>query len=172
MLINWVNQRQNLFRMAIAIALFVFMPMRGSSPVNAETYINNRVCPADFPNLSKSLAKDLPDYLNRTYIRLRLKREVMTISQPDLEPLPLAPDQPRDRLPQQIFFSILERQTGKVETSQRAYWLFVVQTSHGWRLAMAFMRIGQAPPVDVSDAAIADATNKWLRDYCDPRYQR
>jgi hypothetical protein len=25
--------------------------------------------------------------------------------------------------------------------------------------------------VDVSDAAIADAANKWLRDYCDPRYK-
>jgi len=32
------------------------------------------------------------------------------------------------------------------------------------------MRTGQAPPVDVSDAAIADATNKWLRDHCDRRY--
>ena len=118
------------------------------------------------------MAKDLPDYLNRVYSRLRIKREVMTISQPELEPLPLSPDQARDRLPQQVFLSILERQTGKTETSQRAYWLFVVPTSNGWRLSMAFMRIGQAPPVDVSDAAIADATNKWLRDYCDPRYQR
>jgi hypothetical protein len=48
----------------------------------------------------------------------------------------------------------------------------VIPTSNGWRLSMAFMRIGQAPPVDASDAAIADATNRWLRDYCDPRYQR
>jgi hypothetical protein len=153
---------------AIACTAFVYIP----NSVKAETYINNRTCPADFPSLSKSLAKDLPDYLNRVYSRLRIKREVMTISQPELEPLPLAPDQAHDRLPQQIFLSILERQTGRVETSQRAYWLFVVPTSHGWRLAMAFMRIGQAPPVDVSDAAISDATNKWLRDYCDPRYQR
>jgi hypothetical protein len=95
----------------------------------------------------------------------------MAISQPELEPLPLAPDQSSDRLTQQIFLSVLERQTGKVETSQRAYWLFLVPTNNGWRLAMAFMRIGQAPPVDVSDAAIADATSKWLRDYCDRRYQ-
>jgi hypothetical protein len=140
--------------------------------VKAETYINQRTCPADFQSLSNALAKDLPDYLNRAYSRLRIKREVVTISQPDLEPLPLAPDQARDRIPQQIFLSMLERSTGKTETSQRAYWLFVVPTSNGWRLAIAFMRIGQTPPVDVSDAAIADATNKWLRDYCDPRYQR
>ncbi len=138
---------------------------------HAETYINQRSCPADFPSLSKALAKDLPDYLNRTYNRLKIKREVMAISQPELEPLPLAPDQSSDRLTQQIFLSVLERQTGKVETSQRAYWLFLVPTNNGWHLAMAFMRIGQAPPVDVSDAAIADATNKWLRDYCDRRYQ-
>lgn len=152
---------------AIALIAFTYIP----TPVKAETYINNRTCPADFPSLSKALAKDLPDYLNRVYSRLRIKREVMTISQPELEPLPLAPDQARDRLPQQVFLSILERQTGKTTTSQRAYWLFLVPTSNGWRLAIAFMRNGQAPPVDVSDAAIADATNKWLRDYCDPRYK-
>lgn len=152
---------------AISISALCFLP----NPTNAENYINKRVCPADFPSLSKSLAKDLPDYLNRVYSRLKIKREVMTISQPELEPLPLAPDQSRDRLPEQIFLSVLERQTGKVEISQRAYWLFVVPTSKGWRLDMAFMRIGQAPPVDVSDAAIADAANKWLRDYCDPRYK-
>ena len=138
---------------------------------HAETYINQRACPADFPSLSKALAKDLPDYLNRSYSRLKIKREIMAIGQPELEPLPLAPDQSSDRLTQQIFLSVLERQTGKVATSQRAYWLFLVPTNNGWRLAMAFMRIGQAPPVDVSDAAIADATNKWLRDYCDRRYQ-
>jgi len=151
----------------IALIAFTYFP----DSVKAETYINNRTCPADFPSLSKALAKDLPDYLNRVYSRLRIKREVMTISQPELEPLPLAPDQARDRLPQQVFLSILERQTGKTTTSQRAYWLFLVPTSNGWRLAIAFMRNGQAPPVDVSDAAIADATNKWLRDYCDPRYK-
>jgi len=162
----------------LAICIGVFLSAFEGIPVsvyaqnNTQTYINKRVCPADFPSLSKALAKDLPDYLNRVYSRLRIKREVMTISQPELEPLALAPDQPRDRLPQQIFLSTLERQTGQVTTSQRAYWLFIVPTSRGWRLDMASMRIGQAPPVDVSDAAIADASNKWLRDYCDPRYQR
>jgi hypothetical protein len=159
-----------LSKLVAAIALTTCIDIPNS--VKAETYINKRTCPTDFPSLSAALAKVLPDYLNRVYSRLRIKREVMTISQPELEPLPLAPDQARDRLPQQVFLSILERQTGKIETSQRAYWLFVIPTSNGWRLSMAFMRIGQAPPVDASDAAIADATNRWLRDYCDPRYQR
>jgi len=158
---------------AIAIALFAHLPnLVSPTHAKAETYINNRVCPSDFPSLSNALAKDLRDYLNRTYMRLRIKREVMAVSQPELEPLPLAPDQSGDRLPKQIFLSMLERQTGKVATSQRAYWLFVVPTTNGWRLSMAFMRIGQAPPIDVSDGAIADAVSKWLRDYCDPRYQR
>ncbi len=165
----WTSQQQKSVKLAIALSVLLFnIP----TPTNAEIYINNRTCPADFSSLSKALAKDLPDYLNRAYSRLRIKREVMTISQPEFEPLPLAPDQARDPLPQQIFLSALERETGKTQTSQRAYWLFVVPTSNGWRLAITFMRIGQAPPVDVSDAVIADATNKWLRDYCDPRYQR
>ncbi len=169
MLKIWINQHQKSVKLAIALSVFfTYAP----NFVNAETYINKRTCPADFPSLSKALAKDLPDYLNRAYTRLRIKREVMMISQPELEPLPLAPDQAGDRLPQQIFLSALERETGQTQTSQRAYWLFVVPTSNGWRLAIAFMRVRQAPPVDVSEAAIADATNKWLRDYCDPRYQR
>ena len=160
-------------KIAIAITLFAHFPnMVMPTHARSETYINNRTCPSDFHSLSNALAMDLRDYLNRAYMRLRIKREVMAISQPELEPLPLATDQSRDRLPKQIFLSTLERQTGNVSTSQRAYWLFVVPTANGWRLSMAFMRIGQAPPVDVSDAAIADATNKWLRDYCDPRYQR
>jgi hypothetical protein len=161
----------------ITTFLLVTSSNQASSQTNNQTsnygksYINRRTCPADFTNLSQALAKDLPDYLNRSYSRLKIKREIMAISQPELEPLPLAPDQSSDRLTQQIFLSVLERQTGKTETSQRAYWLFLVPTNNGWRLAMAFMRIGQAPPVDVSDAAIAEATNKWLRDYCDRRYQ-
>ena len=165
-----MNQQLITPLIAIALSGMAYSSLSVSS-VNAQTYINRRVCPKDFPSLGLALAKDLPDYLNRTYQRLRIKREVLEIGQPELEPLPLAPDQPRDRLPEQIFFSALEKNAGSSQTSQRAYWLFLVPTSKGWRLAMAFMRVGQAPPVDVSDAAIADATNKWLRDYCDPRYQ-
>ena len=173
--LNQINQKLSKVVSAIAIAsctyITTFVLVNSNQASYAENYINQRVCPADFPSLSKALAKDLPDYLNRTYSRLKINREVMTIAQPELEPLTLAPEQSSDRLIQQIFLSVLERQTGKVETYQRAYWLFLVPTNNGWRLSMAFMRIGQAPPVDVSDAAIADATNKWLRDYCDRRYQ-
>ncbi|PZU99258.1 MAG: hypothetical protein DCE90_01700 [Pseudanabaena sp.] len=161
---------QSPFQLAIAVLVGGYI-MVSQQHSYAESYINQRTCPADFPSLSKALAKGLPDYLNRVYQRLRIKREVMAISDPELEPLPLAPDQDRDRLPNQVFLSVLERETGKVKTSQRAYWLLIVPTSKGWRLAMAFMRDGQAPVVDVSDAAIATATSTWLRDYCDPRYQ-
>ncbi|OIP73284.1 MAG: hypothetical protein AUK48_10210 [Oscillatoriales cyanobacterium CG2_30_44_21] len=167
---NRILKNQQFFRLAIALIIGSHIVV-SSHQSYAETYINQRTCPADFPSLSKALAKDLPDYLNRVYQRLRIKREIMVIGDPELEPLPLAPDQDRDRLPKQVFLSVLERETGKVETSQRAYWLLIVPTSVGWRLAMAFMRDGQAPVIDVSDAAIATATNTWLRDYCDPRYQ-
>jgi len=168
---------QKIAPIAIALSTYttIFVLVNTNQASNqtsyAQSYINRRVCPANFPNLSKALAKDLPDYLNRSYSRLKIKREVMMISQPEIEPLVLAPEQSSDRSTKQMFLSVLERQTGKVETSQRSYWLFLVPTNNGWRLAMAFMRIGQAPPVDVSDAAIAEATNRWLRDYCDQRYQ-
>jgi hypothetical protein len=157
--------------LSLGLALSVIAENLPPAQADRQRYINQRVCPADLTRLSAALAKDLPDYLNRGYSRLRIRREVIAISQPELEPLPLAPDQLSDRLSHQIFLSVLERPTGKVNSSQRAYWLFLVFTSKGWRLDMAFMRIGTAPPVDVSDAAIADATNKWLRDHCDRRYR-
>ncbi|NUN66498.1 hypothetical protein HCU40_17470 [Pseudanabaena biceps] len=167
-----MSKHQQIFRLAIASAMVISSCFAtATNQTSAETYINHRTCPSTIPSLSQAIAKDLPDYLNRVYQRLRIKREIMAVSEPELEPLSLAPDQERDHLSAQIFLSVIERETGKVKTSQRAYWLLIVPTTKGWRLAMAFMRDGQAPTVDVSDGAIASAVNTWLRDYCDPRYQ-
>jgi hypothetical protein len=126
-----------------------------------------KVCPSEIKSLSDAIAKDLPSYLTRTYSRLRFKRQIIAVSQPELEPLPLAKDRsPQADDPQQIFFSVLEKQAGQTETSQRAYWLFVSQTKLGWRLSMAFSRVGNAPPLDVTDGAIANAVSTWLKEHC------
>ncbi|CAN1209658.1 hypothetical protein TUMEXPCC7403_05500 [Tumidithrix helvetica PCC 7403] len=127
-----------------------------------------KICPSELKTLSEAIAKDLPSYLTRTYTRLGFKRQILTVSLPELEPLPLAKDRipsPQDD-PQQVFFSVLEKLAGKAETSQRAYWLFISTTKQGWRLSMAFTRIGNAPPEDVSDGAIANAVSTWLKEHC------
>lgn len=146
-------------------------------------YINKRTCPGTFPELSAAIAKDLQGYLTRTYTRLGFKSQVVAVGSPEIEPLPIAQ---RDRAiapnenanqpvapeadPKQMFISLLERPAGKQENTKKAYWLFLTNTRRGWRLAMAFTRIGNAPPQDVSDGAIADAVRTWLRDHCDQRY--
>jgi hypothetical protein len=137
----------------------------GHSPAIAQPAPKN--CPTELKPLSDAIAKDLPSYLTRTYTRLRFKRQIITVGQPELEPLTLAKDRAANfNDPQQIFFSVLEREAGKTETSQRAYWLFVANTKLGWRLSMAFSRIGTAPPQDVSDGAIANAVSTWLKEHC------
>jgi hypothetical protein len=126
------------------------------------------VCPAEFSQLSQALTADLKDYLNRTYARNKIKRQVVAISFPELQPLPIAnslnstPDSTK-----QFFFSVRSRTPGSLVTSDTAYWLFLVETKNGWRLAMAFQRVGNATPEDVSYGAIANATSTWLRDNCD-----
>jgi hypothetical protein len=145
-------------------------------------YINKRVCPSNFPDLSRAIAKDIQGYLTRTYTRLGFKSQVVVVGFPEVEPLALvgndrkvitnsAPDAsqsiaPTDD-PKQLFISLLERPAGKVDTTKKAYWLFLTNTRRGWRLAMVFTRIGNSPPQDVSDGAIASAVRTWLRDYCD-----
>ncbi len=128
---------------------------------------NNSQCPTDFRGLGSALVKDLPGYLTRVYSRARVSLQVMGAGQPEFEPLALAMDQDPRRAPEQLFITVSERHSGEANNQQRAYWLFFVPTPKGWRLAMAFTRIGQAPPYDVSYGAISTATKEWLRDHCE-----
>jgi len=124
-------------------------------------------CPSDFRNFGSILVKDLPSYLTRVYSRARVSLQVIGVGQPEFEPLALAVDQNPRHAPEQLFITVSERYSGEANNQQRAYWLFFVSTPKGWRLAMAFTRVGQAPPYDVSYGAISTATKEWLRDHCE-----
>jgi len=125
-------------------------------------------CPADIQSLTSQLLPELSSYMNRTYTRMGFaQRQVITASSPEFEPLPVTAELPNQVHPQQVFVSLLEKRLGTQPTSQTAYWLFFSPTRRGWRLSMAFARVGKAPPYDVSDGAIANAVNTWLRDRCD-----
>jgi hypothetical protein len=123
-------------------------------------------CPDRFPQLAAQLTAQLPEYASRQYSRLRISREIVSVGMPELEPLPLADRRPIPQDPRQLFVAIAERPTGGTQVTQQFYWLFLTRTSRGWRLAMTFMRVGTAPPVDVSDGAIAQSVQRWLKTYC------
>jgi hypothetical protein len=127
----------------------------------------NTVCPTEFSQLSQNLSADLREYLNRTYSRNRIKRQAIAISFPELQPLAIA-DQNSESKNQvkQLFLTVRSHSPGSLINSDTAYWLFLVETKNGWRLAMAFQRVGNATPEDVSNGAIADAVKTWLRDNC------
>lgn len=173
-MLNSLPKNFNYFLSGLAIAFALDFSVFGSS--HAETVpkpavIERPGCPSDFNSLANALALDLPNYLNRTYTRLGIKRLITVASDPELQPLPvkksdraISNTDPSD--PQQLFISVLTREIGKAQGEKQAYWLFIANTKKGWRLAMAFTRIGNAPSQDVSDGVIAISTKTWLRDRC------
>ena len=148
---------------------------------------STKVCPDDVETLTSLMIKDLPNYANRVIQRSRSlgrtnddSRYVVVAGNPEFEPLTLGPGQysPSVTLlaeeePQQVFLTTLERQYigAKALESQSFHWLFLTQTSDGWRLVMMFTQIGYSslehppmPPQESSNWIIGQAVNLWLRD--------
>ncbi len=137
----------------------------------------------DVETLTTQLLKDLPSYANRVSQRARRQNRtdlysyVLLVGRPEFAPLTLGPGEYNSASlvepPQQVFITTLERQyiEGKPVELQQYHWLFLTQTSSGWRLAMMFSRIGTYPakqpptrPRDSSNGVIAQAIRTWLRD--------
>jgi len=141
----------------------------------------------DVERLTTQLLKDLPSYANRISQRVRRRNRtvdvynyVLLAGRPEFAPLTLGPGEytPAEptslvEAPQQVFITTLERQytDGKPVELQQYHWLFLTQTSSGWRLAMMFSRTGTYPakqpptrPRDSSNGVIAQAIRTWLRD--------
>lgn len=132
------------------------------------------------------MLKDLPSYANRVMQRSRrLSRTtgsmsyVLVAGQPEFEPLTLGPGEytpPTTATdlepPKQVFFTTLERQyrDRKASYLQLYHWLFLTQTTEGWRVAMMFSRIGSSserpptPPLESSKGVVGQAVKVWLRD--------
>ena len=147
----------------------------------------SEACPDDLEILISLMIKDLPNYANRVIQRSRSlertdddSRYVVLAGNPEFEPLTLGPGQynpnatvVEEEQPQQVFLTTLERQYigAKALESQSFHWLFLTQTSDGWRLAMMFTQIGYSslehppmPPQESSNWIIGQAVNLWLRD--------
>ncbi len=144
-------------------------------------------CPSDVETLIPLLLRDLPGYATRVMRRSRRPTNTsenpiyfVLAGRPEFEPLTLGPGQyststPTTDLepPKQVFFTTLERQyrDGKPSYRQLYHWLFLTQTTDGWRLAMMFSRIGPStagrpptPPEESSEGVVGQAVKTWLRD--------
>jgi hypothetical protein len=155
----------------------------GQRAIAFSNNLENVSCPRDLETLTNRLLKDLPSYTNRVIQRSRqldrnydIATYVLLAGRPEFKPLPLKSLQYNPVLPdtsQQVFFTTLERQYGnnKVIRRQNYHWLFLTQSSDGWRLALVFTQFGAArkdeppnPPQENSNGAIGQAIRLWLRD--------
>jgi hypothetical protein len=153
------------------------------SPEHSALSRQHSACPNDLETLTILLFNDLPSYANRVIQRskrrnlsLDLATYVIVAGRPDFQPLALKNNQYRPALPdasQQVFFTTLERQytDNQALDVENYHWLFLTQTSNGWRLVMLFTQFGSpasnhppSPPQDNSQGIIGQAINLWLRD--------
>ena len=140
-------------------------------------------CPTDLETLTVRMLKDLPNYANRVIQRgRRLERDldifsyILVAGRPEFEPLDLGSSQYKPVFPdstEQMFFTTLEREHGGINSAviENYHWLFLTETSSGWRLVMMFSRLGSSSPdfplspvLDSSNSAIAEGIRIWLRD--------
>ena len=140
-------------------------------------------CPDDVEELTALLLKDLPAYSNRVIQRTQdlnqaagIENYIITASEAEFQPLPLPRLQYNsidDKDPEQVFFTIFERQyiDGKIVEIQTFHWLFLTQTDSGWRTVMMFSRFGNnneerppTPPKETTDGIIGRGVQLWLRD--------
>jgi len=140
-------------------------------------------CPDELKQLTSKLLQDLPAYSNRVIQRTQdlnqaagIENYILIASEAELEPLGL-PRLQYDRLdeqdPEQVFFTVLERQyiNGKIVEIETYHWLFLTQTDSGWRTVMLFSRFGNsnqskppAPPRETTNGIIGRGVQLWLRD--------
>jgi hypothetical protein len=151
------------------------------SPILAST---PRTCPTNIASLANLLARDLPSYTNRVIQRRRklsdnLYSSILAVGKPDFQPIEIVsreyPPQFPQSAPSQLFLSSLERQyTGiKAADLQQFHWLFLAQTSLGWRLVNIYSRTSTGarvadspltPPIESSKSSIGEAVRLWLND--------
>ena len=140
-------------------------------------------CPDDVKELTALLLKDLPAYSNRVIQRTQeavreagIRNYIIIASEAEFEPLELPRLQYNpidDKDPEQVFFTVLERQyiDNQIVTIQTFHWLFLAHTDSGWRTVMMFSRFGNSnekrpptPPKETTDGIIGRGVQLWLRD--------
>ncbi|MEL6439763.1 MAG: hypothetical protein AAFQ80_10975 [Cyanobacteria bacterium J06621_8] len=140
-------------------------------------------CPENINQLTAHLLKDLPAYSNRVIQRTQdinqrfgIENYIVTASKAEFEPLGLPKLQYsplNHQEPQQVFFTVLERQykNDEIINIETYHWLFLTLTESGWRTVMMFSRFGNsqenlpsAPPRESTNGIIGQGVQLWLRD--------
>ena len=140
-------------------------------------------CPVKVEYLTDLLVRDLPSYTNRLIQQRRRRTDrtyssVVTTSLPELQPIGTISREYPPQFPQfpptQVFISTLERQYTGLQSAQlqQFHWLFLAQTSLGWRLVNIYTRTGGSPgantpvtpPTESSKTVIGEAIGIWLND--------
>lgn len=151
--------------------------------VAAREQIQTNNCPADLKTLTPLLLKSLPSYANRVIQRTQrldgqqgVKNYIITAGQAEFEPLNLPQIQyssTNSPAPEQIFFTVLERQylNQKIVQVETYHWLFLTQAPSGWHMVMMFSRFGNSqensiptPPKESSNGIIGQGVQLWLKD--------
>jgi len=188
--LNFRSWRLNSLLIVFSIALFqsivspaLALPIKVAEGTEAESAEDAFTCPDDLKTLTSLLLEDLPAYSNRVIQRTQdinqaagIENYILTASEAELEPLGLPRLQYNridDRDPDQVFFTVFERQyiRGKRVDIQTYHWLFLTQTDSGWRTVNLFSRFGNsnrqnppAPPRETTNGIIGRGVQLWLRD--------
>ena len=167
----------------LALVLFLIIPGKSALGEAKNLSIERVSCPEDLQQLTALLLRDLPNYSNRVIQRTQKKNRaegirnfIVTTNQAEFEPLDLPKIQYSpidDSDPEQVFFTVLERQykNQEVATIQTYHWLFLTQTDDGWRTVMMYSRFGNskptklaAPPRETTNGIIGQGVQLWLKD--------
>ena len=171
--------------LATAILLAMGLGWRNNLAYSVEpstTTEDNFTCPDDVKQLTALLLEDLPSYSNRVIQRTQdlnqaagIKNYIITASEAEFEPLELPRLQYNpidDKDPEQVFFTVFERQyiDRKIVEIQTFHWLFLTQTDSGWRTVMMFSRFGNnndrppTPPKETTNGILGRGVQLWMRD--------
>jgi hypothetical protein len=150
-------------------------------------------CPAELPQLSALLMRDIIPYANRAAQRRRRKLDAkgkpdpsgkldssynsyLLIGRGSLEAVPIDnPEYSSSRAgTQQLFVTSLEKQYSpgpKFIEIQRFHWIFLARSKAGWSLSAIYSRAGSnardpllLPPTDSLSTPFGEAISTWLRD--------
>lgn len=171
------------WRSLILIVLFQIIPIKLVNSQTERSSLADFSCPDNLEQLTSLLLKDLPSYSNRVIQRTQranrkagIRNIIVTAGRAEFESLNLPRIQYNpidDEDPQQIFFTVLERQynNNQVTNIQTYHWLFLTQTDSGWQTVMMFSRFGNSkaikppsPPRESTDGIIGQGVQLWLKD--------
>ena len=183
------KQSSAIFKLILTCLIFLvvqgqFLTIQAQNTEEADRKFQDNSCPQDAENLTSLMLKDLPDYANRiiqrtqnlhrsegfdTYVVFAGKSELEPLNLPQIQYNPVTSNNPK-----QIFFTTSERHyidnTRQIST-QNYHWLFLTNTSSGWRMVTMFSRFSSSatknppiPPIESSSGIVGQAISLWLRD--------